>query len=1119
MSQTSLNFLNLFVRPPGDLLFFLIAVAMLQAAFGMALGHRLRRPQSNLPRRYVWATFAALLAWALLLVGAVVALITEQSAILVLPPLERFVTVATILVISWAFISTDQFKPPRFLGLAALLIFLLIAIGYIFTAIKWGELATQIDFNLTIFSVTWAFVAAVISLLGTVVILAYFRKIIDAPLKIVFFIILLLGFITTLVQTAQGNLIGEFSGPSRLALAAALSLIPVVVYRMVVADLQSEALSITPAPSPLGQAKSEAPPSPPPKRELSPIERESVQLMRALGIILDAVTPSAIPEQVVHAALEVLKADIGLLLRLQDANYADIVFAYDRALKQPIAGLSLNLSTQPTLLNAIDRRAQRPLLVDRNIDELQDLYTRLDITETGPAYIQPLVYRNELIAVLIVAFPYKKQEMLRGEEELLKSIAVVSSGLLTLSYAAQEARRMAEERAIQAIIEGKPLDDVDEQDVINARQALEAELQYAREQISQLSKQVMELQLQLDDERSRVAQQLEDSQEGQSISQQILALKEEQQKLAQQRDMLARSVQQVEAAITGATATDDTQVVQSMVEALQREKADLEAQRDRLLRELDELRADDRAFIPQEMQALLDKMSAEKAQLEAESEQLRNRLLHLESQLEALGVEGGLSGLPELIARLFEQRTALQKQLDAANTDREVLLQERARLKEHLHQIREYDERIQTLQAQVKNLAADREAALKQRDQLRIERDEALQRVDVLKQQRAQLLARASGLELEIAELNEQITQYREQLRTLADERIDLQAKYDRLFAQHEALRNERDQLQRRLQENGQQPPVVDEERIKALQQMVDELTEQRNQLERELNQTRTAMALLEDDLEKARKEAQEAVHKVASYQVENPELLMGLVQELRTPMTSIIGYVDLLLGESAGILGEMQRKFLQRVAANVNRLASMLDDLVHLTELDTGQFVMEPEPVDVIQLIENALTNATTQFREKALTVHLNLQEDLPPIRADRDALTQVIGQLLTNAYLVSPHGTEIFITARRNNVQLSDEAEPVDALYVAVEDRGGGIAPEDELRVFARKYKAEHPLIQGLGDTGVGLSVARALIEAHGGKLWLEIKRDVGSIFCFALPYIEANSSTETLEQTTEG
>jgi signal transduction histidine kinase len=362
-------------------------------------------------------------------------------------------------------------------------------------------------------------------------------------------------------------------------------------------------------------------------------------------------------------------------------------------------------------------------------------------------------------------------------------------------------------------------------------------------------------------------------------------------------------------------------------------------------------------------------------------------------------------------------------------------------------------------------------------------------------------MAEAVGFEQELSESHEEQKQLREQIHHAADERSLLAQERDRLLAERQALETERDQLMARIEGDRERLQQLGVDGVGSLTRMIEDLTAQRSLLERELNETQAALGAAEDRLEiltiRSRSQPQ-VVHRPT-----DPEVLLSMVQELRTPMTSIIGYVDLLLGESAGILGEMQRKFLQRVAANVTRLTLMLDDLIRISFLDAGEFTLMPESVDVIELIEDAITGATNQLREKGLTVHMSLDEDAPLVRADRDAINQVIGQLLTNAYLASPPRSEIFISARTDHRSLAAaNDQPVDCLHVAVEDRGGGIALEDQPRVFARKYKAENPLIQGLGDTGVGLAIAKALVEAHGGEIWLETEANVGSRFNVVLP-----------------
>jgi len=1102
MLSQPVDFLDIFVRSPGELLYFFTVIAISLASLFMALSQRLRRPDDVTAGRFTIALLGVVIAWVLLMGGSLLALLTDREAVQVLPPLERFASVVTILLLTWAFAAGTAGLWGRLPTYILVLSIVVAGVGYGLSATEWWEQAGTADFNLSSIGTMWTFTAAVVSVLGIAVIYNGYRLIYDAPLKMVFFVVLFFGYLGTLVQIAQGNIIGDYAGPPRIAFVTALAVVPALVYRAIVFRLEAEVAQQTggfvpvPPPQVASQPAVDAP------RQVPPVERESAQLLRALGLMLEGATAETVPRKVVEAVLEVLKADVAALLRLQDANYADVSYAYDTSMQREIHAMSINLDAQPTLADSINRRARRSLQMDANEDELADIYTRLDIDQTGPVYFQPILHEKQLIAVLLVGFPYTQRELRAGEEELLKGVCVIAGGLLALGYAAHDAQLLAEERAIQAMVSN--VIPVDEGDVADdpARRELRANLKLARQQISELSKQVMQLKLERDDERNRVIANLDETGEL-SISQRMVALGQEQQSLREERDTLAQRLQEAEAALQGAFATNDETLYTEMIEGLKQEKAALEAERSQLQNELNTLRTRDNSTTSNDMQTVVNQMTVEKARLEDERNRASIKLSEIQSQLKELGVPEGTAGLVELITQLNEQRSRLNTQNARLQAERDQLLAERETYSDGVQQQTERDEQFKQIQQEVNNLAGDREAAIKQRDRLRAERDEAIQKIETVKAHRARLLAQNAGYELELQDAHQSEAELQRKIEALSNERSDLMQTRDRLQAEKQAAETERDQLLARIEGDRERIQELGQTGVGSLTEMIDELTEQRGQLEHQLAQAQSQIAGLENQLEALQVRVQDMNGAGSRYQPNNPELLLGLVQELRTPMTSLIGYVDLLLGESAGILGEMQRKFLQRVSTNVKRLSTMMDDLVHVTELDAGTFPFEPAPVDVTNLIEDAITNASVQFREKGLAINLELEQDIPLVHGDRDAITQVFGQLLTNAYLVSPPNTEIFVRAQRQTYALAEANPPSDVLFVSVEDRGGGINEDDAPRVFARKYKAENPLIQGLGDTGVGLSIAKALVEAHGGKLWLESDEHVGSTFSFVLPF----------------
>lgn len=230
-------------------------------------------------------------------------------------------------------------------------------------------------------------------------------------------------------------------------------------------------------------------------------------------------------------------------------------------------------------------------------------------------------------------------------------------------------------------------------------------------------------------------------------------------------------------------------------------------------------------------------------------------------------------------------------------------------------------------------------------------------------------------------------------------------------------------------------------------------------------------------------------------------EMVTSLIHELRTPMTSINGYTDLLLGETVGIIGETQRQFLQRVKANIERMGGLLDDLIKVVALDTQGSSLSPEPINFTSVLEGVIMSLSAQFSERDLAVQMDTAPELPPVYADRESLTQIIQHLLSNACQCSKPGSKIVVRAQTEERDRVVEGLP-SYLLVSVTDTGGGIAPEDQRRVFQRLYRADNPLIAGLGETGVGLSMAKALVEAHGGRIWVESEMGVGSTFSFILP-----------------
>lgn len=279
-------------------------------------------------------------------------------------------------------------------------------------------------------------------------------------------------------------------------------------------------------------------------------------------------------------------------------------------------------------------------------------------------------------------------------------------------------------------------------------------------------------------------------------------------------------------------------------------------------------------------------------------------------------------------------------------------------------------------------------------------------------------------------------------------------------------------------------------------------------QAKEELRLAMEEVARLHEDLAEAQRQVLAGGASAAVATSEGPKLAAGqmeviasIAQELRQPLSSIVGYTDLLLGESVGILGALQRKFLERVRNSTTRMNTLIDNLIRIAELDESGYTATRKPVDLSGVIDDAIGQLRAQLQEKRIAMRVDLPEQLPELNTDRDALQQILYHLLQNADSATP--AEGAITLR---AFVDSQKELGDFVLIQVSDSGGGIPEEDLPRVFSRVYRASNAVIPGVGDTGVGLTIAETLTQALGGRIWVESEPGVGATFSVLLPLNQA-------------
>jgi signal transduction histidine kinase len=220
-------------------------------------------------------------------------------------------------------------------------------------------------------------------------------------------------------------------------------------------------------------------------------------------------------------------------------------------------------------------------------------------------------------------------------------------------------------------------------------------------------------------------------------------------------------------------------------------------------------------------------------------------------------------------------------------------------------------------------------------------------------------------------------------------------------------------------------------------------------------------------------------------------EFVSSVSHELRTPLGYIKGYTTTLLRRDAKWDERQVRAFLKIIEDSSDQLEGLVDHLLDMSRISEGRLSVHPEPVALSPIVRDVARRSNVRSAEHEIKVHL--PSDLPHVMADRGRVMQVLGNLLDNGIKYSPEGGAVTISAAVRG----DEVE------VTVRDQGIGIPADHLSAVFERFHRVSDPRVGAVRGTGLGLPICRAIVEAHGGRIWADQPADgPGAVLRFTLP-----------------
>ncbi len=214
---------------------------------------------------------------------------------------------------------------------------------------------------------------------------------------------------------------------------------------------------------------------------------------------------------------------------------------------------------------------------------------------------------------------------------------------------------------------------------------------------------------------------------------------------------------------------------------------------------------------------------------------------------------------------------------------------------------------------------------------------------------------------------------------------------------------------------------------------------------------------------------------------------------ELRTPLNSVHGFIDLLLQGHMGALSSEQSTYLGYTQEGVQQLVSIVEDILFMTRSDLGQFEIKQQEVSFRVLVRQVISSLQPQAQKAGVALCQDIPTSSPSLSADPQRIVQVLNNLVSNAIKFTPPEGTVTITARRYDAHF---------VMISVSDTGYGIPYEDQHHVFERFYQSNHNQQSKMGGYGLGLSIAKLIIEQHGGTIGFDTIPNKGTTFYFTVP-----------------